>query len=125
MRLVDDILNAKYFAIGSRDQLKATILSLLLLLAILIMAIDVYDSITLGFISMSIIEGGSAVLFVIIYMLFPRVLSLDTTITIVIPIISFLFIISLTVDGANSNFALFWLATLPIYYFFFLGLRGG
>ena len=125
MRLVDDILNAKYFAIGSRDQLKATILSLLLLLAILIMAIDVYDSITLGFVSMSIIEGGSAVLFVIIYLLFPRVLSLSITIIMVLSIISFLFLISLTVDGANSNFALFWLATLPIYYFFFLGLRGG
>ena len=72
MRLVDDILNAKHFPPDSREQLKATILSLLLLLAILIMVIDVYDSITLGFVSMSIIEGGSALLFVIIYMLFSQ-----------------------------------------------------
>ena len=40
-------------------------------------------------------------------------------------VIGFLFIISLTIHGANPQFALFWLATLPIYIFFFLGLDIG
>ncbi len=125
MKLVEDILNAKNFEIGSRDRLKATIISLVLLLAIFIMIVDIYESIIDNHIAISIIEGGSALIFIVTYALFPKKLSLISVIYIALYILSFLFIISLTIEGANPKFALFWLATLPIYYFFFLGLKQG
>ncbi len=125
MRLNEDILNAKHFPLGSRERLKATLISLMLLLSILIMLIDVYESIVQGYYAMSLIEGTSAVVFCFIYFLFPKIFSLQTTIDLALLVIGFLFIISLTIHGANPQFALFWLATLPIYIFFFLGLDLG
>lgn len=125
MELVEDVLNAKYFPVDSRERLKATLISLVLLLAILIMVIDVYESILQEFWFISMVESGSAFIFFLTYFLFPHNLALQKVIYIVLFILAFLFIISLTVEGANFQFALFWLATLPIYIFFFLGLKRG
>ena len=125
MTLVEDILNGKHFPLGSRERLKATLISLVLLLATMIMIIDVSESIEQGYYAMSVIEGSSAVIYMIVYFLFPQKLSLQNTINIALPVIGFLFVISLTVPGANPQFALFWLATLPIHIFFFLGLKPG
>jgi len=125
LKFTDDILNAKYFKQGSRERLKATILTLLLLLATLIMILDVYESMVQGYLAISIIEGGSAIIFMIAYALFPKRLSLKRTINIALGVLTFLFIISLTLQAANTLFALFWLPTLAIHYFFFAGLQGG
>ena len=125
MRLVEDILNAKHFPLGSRERLKATLISLTLLLAILIVVIDIYESIVQGYYTMSFIEGGSVVILSITYWLFPQKISLQNTIDSTLPVLGFLFIISLTVHGANPQFTLFWLSTLPVYIFFFLGLKLG
>lgn len=125
MQRVEDILNGKYFPVGSRERLKATLISLMLLLAILIMIIDVYESIMQRYFTMSVIESGTALAFMIVYFLFPHKISLAKTINITLLMIAFLFIVSLTIHGANPQFALFWLATLPVYIFFFLGLERG
>jgi two-component sensor histidine kinase len=125
MTLVEDILNGKHFPEGSRERLKTTLISLVLLLATMIMLIDVYESISQGYYTMSVIEGFSAIIYMIVYFNFPQRLSLQSTINITLAVIGFLFMISLTVPGANPQFALFWLATLPIYIFFFLGLNLG
>ena len=109
----------------SRDRLKAKLINLVLLLAIIIMLIDVYGSLMSGYYIMSFIEGSSALIFIITYLLFYHTISLKDTITIVLSVLSFLFIISLTVPGENPKLALFWLATLPIYIFFFLGVSLG
>jgi len=125
MKLNEDILNGKHFPLGSRERLKATLISLVLLLAIIIMVIDVYESIVQRYYVMSVIEGSSAIIFCFVYALFPQNFSLQTTIHMALSVIGFLFLISLTIHGANSQFALFWLATLPVYIFFFLGLKRG
>ncbi len=125
MKLNEDILNGKHFPLGSRERLKATLISLMLLLAIMIMLIDVYESISQGYYAISVIEGTSAIIFCFVYALFPQKLSLQTTIHMALPVIGFLFIISLTIHGANPQFALFWLSTLPVYIFFFLGVKRG
>jgi len=125
MDLVEDILNGKHFSQGSREKLKATLVSLTLLLAAFIMLIDVYESIVQGYLAMSVIESLTLLIFIVTYLLFPRYISLETAINITVSVLGFLFIISLTVTGANPHFALFWLSTLPVYIFFFLGLDRG
>jgi len=125
LNFASTILRGKYFAIGSRDRLKATLVNLLLLLAIMIMLIDVYGSIVHHYYIMSIIEGLSALIFIILYFLFYNFISLQSTINVTVSVIAFLFIISLTIPGDNPKFALFWLATLPIYIFFFFGTNLG
>ena len=123
--LNENIFKGKYFPIGSRDKLKATLANLTLLLATLIMFIDVYGSIVHGYFWMSVIEGSSAVIFFMTYLFFFHRVSLKNTIYIILSVLSFLFTISLTVPGENPQLALFWLATLPIYTFFFLGAQRG
>ena len=125
MDLVEDILNGKHFPTGSREKLKATLVSLTLLLAAFIMMIDVYESISQSYIAMSLIESLTLITFLLTYSLFPRYISLETTIYVTVAFLGFLFIASLTVEGANPYFALFWLSTLPVYIFFFLGLERG
>jgi len=125
IKLINDILNAKYFEKGSRDRLKAIIISLVILLSSFIMIIDVYESIIGNYIEMSVVEASSIIILLIVYTLFPKKLSLCKVINISLFVLTFLFILSLTIDGANSYFALFWLPTLTIYYFFFLGLKDG
>ncbi len=125
MQLQEQVLKGYHYPVRSRDRLKATLINLVLLLAILIMIIDVYGSLIHGYYIMSLIEGSSALIFIITYALFYRFISLKTTINITLFILSFLFIISLTVPGENPKLALFWLATLPIYIFFFLGIKLG
>ena len=125
MDLVEDILNGKHFPLGSRERLKATLVSLTLILAVFIMIIDVSESIAQDHFAMSVIESLTLVIFVSTYFLFPHYTSLQTSIYITVSVLLFLFIISLTVMGANPQFALFWLATLPVYIFFFLGLKEG
>jgi len=119
------ILRGRHFPEGSRDKLKATLVNLLLLLAMMIMVVDVYGSIIHDYYAMSFIEGTFAVIFLITYVLFFHTISLINTIYIVLTVLSFLFVISLTVPGDSHELALFWLATLPVFIFFFLGMKIG
>ncbi|MEA1954598.1 MAG: sensor histidine kinase [Campylobacterota bacterium] len=125
MNLSETILRGSYFPVGSRDRLKAVLINLTLLLAILIMLMDVYGSIIHNYYAMSIIESTTAGMFLLTYLLFPQYISLQNSIYIVLTVLSFLFVISLTIIGNNHEFAFFWLATLPIFIFFFLGIKRG
>ena len=118
MHIQDKLLRVNHFPIRSRDRLKATLINLVLLLATLVMLIDVYGSLIHGYYMMSLIEGASAIIFMITYALFYYTITLKTTITIVLTVLSFLFIVSLSIPGENPHLALFWLATLPIFIFF-------
>jgi len=122
---VSHLLHTRHFKQGSRERLQATLLSLVMLLATLVMLFDVYESIRLNYKVMSFLEGGSAIVLMVVYGLFPKRLSLKRSSYIVIFTIGILFILSLTIDGANPQLALFWLATLPIHLFFFFGLKEG
>ena len=125
MKFIENVLNGKYFAIGSRERLKAVLISLVLLLAMTIMIADVYESIVQGYVTMAWIESLSIVVLLVNYISFPKYLSLQKTIYSTVFVLCFLIVVSLTVPGAHPEFALFWLATLPIYIFFFLGLDLG
>jgi two-component sensor histidine kinase len=124
MRFRDGILRGRYFALGTKRRLKVIIINLLMLLAIFIMIIDVYGSIKADYLAMSIIESLSALILLVTYLLFNPT-SLQKSIYITLAVIVFLFIISLTVEGENHELTFFWLPTLSIHIFFFLGTKLG
>ena len=125
MTLVEDILNGKHFPLAGRERLKATLISLVLLLATFIIIIDVYESILGGHYTMSVLELFAIVVFLVVYILFPKHISFYHTMVITVAVLVTLIVLSLSVPGANPYFALFWLATIPIYVFFFFGLHTG
>lgn len=121
----DSILRGRYFDINSKDRLKTIVINLLMLSAIFIMIIDVSSSLREGYIAISIIESSSAIILSITYILFFNTISLQNSIYITIIVIGFLFIISLTIPAENPELVFFWLPTLSIHIFFFLGTKVG
>jgi len=67
------------------------------------------------------LESVSFVILAGVYLLFPRVLSLDKAIYLSIVTVTLLIILSLNMVGLNRNFVLFSLAIVPIYSFYFFG----
>ena len=118
------ILKSSYLD-SRRDRLRGGILSLIMLVTIVIMAIDLYGSIKGDFVPMAWIESILIAVFVLLYLLFPKHISLDRTATIFIGLIMLLIVASLTLPGYNKEFSLFALAAMPASIFFLLDLNTG
>ena len=125
MTLKEKILQSDYKHLSSKDQFKAKILNLYILLAIMIMLVDVAGSIQEGYIAMSIIEGVSAVIYILTYSLSYHTISFQNSKYIVLSVITLLFTSALSIPSENPQLAFFWISTLPIYLFFFLGTYQG
>ena len=125
MTLKEKILQSDYKHLSSKDQFKAKILNLYILLAIMIMLVDVAGSIQEGYIAMSIIEGASAVIYILTYSLSYHTISFQNSKYIVLSVITLLFTSALSIPSENPQLAFFWISTLPIYLFFFLGTYQG
>ncbi len=125
MNFEDDILKGKYFPFKDRDRLKATMISLLILLVIILFSLDFYESYGEGYKLMSTLEFGMIILLSALYMLFPYIISLDQIISISLFTVTLFLIVSLGIDDINAELSLFWIATLPISFFYFLGAIKG
>ena len=120
-----DLLLKKESSKHTRKQLQTTLLALMQLLASFILLLDLYSSYTQYFYLMSYIEGSVILLFVLSYLLYPKHITFIQSTYLSLGSLAFLLICSLIIPGQNHYFALFWLATFPIYSFFFLGLQKG
>ncbi len=125
MNFEDDILKGKYFPFKDRDRLKATMISLLILLVIILFSLDFCESYGEGYKLMSTLEFGMIILLSALYMLFPYIISLDQIISISLFTVTLFLIVSLGIDDINAELSLFWIATLPISFFYFLGAIKG
>jgi two-component sensor histidine kinase len=125
MSILDRLLNKNHFPLNDRKRLKSTLISLTALLAIFILCIDSFHSFKEGFYTMGIIEVVVIVIFLSAYLLFPIYITLYQMIYSILSSFATLLILSLVIHGENPYFALFWLATFPVYTFFFLGLQKG
>lgn len=125
MTLEADILKGKYFPEGSRERLKAVMLSLLVYLPVIAMVYDFYESVTYEYKTMQMIE--LVMLFVLYgsYTLFPRYIGLNMITNIVLAVFSIFLLLSLVVPDKNAEFSLFWFSMLPMVAFFFLGKSQG
>ena len=118
------ILKSIYFD-SKRDRLKGMILSLMIIVSLVIMSIDILGSVQGNFVPMIGVESFLIVVFTLLYLFFPKYLSLLKTTNIFIGLIMLLVVASLTLPGYNQEFVLFALAAMPASIFFLIGLEDG
>jgi len=120
-----DLLKGKYFPEGSRERLKAVMLSLIVYLPILAMVYDYYESVEYGFEMMQYIELSVLVLIFTVYAMFPRFIGLNVTTNLILTLFAIFLLLSLVVPDKNAAFSLFWFSMFPAIAFFFLGKKQG
>lgn len=125
MTLEANILKGKYFPKGSRERLKAVMISLLVYLPSIIMVFDFYESRLYHYDVIATIELVTMLTLYGFYLLFPRYLGIKSMSKILIVVFSIYLLITLFVPDYNAEFSLFWFSTLPVVSFFFLGHKEG
>jgi len=120
-----DLLKGKFFPEGSRERLKAVMLSLIVYLPILAMVYDYYESVEYGFETMQYIELSVLVLIFTVYAMFPRFIGLNVTTNLILVLFAIFLLLSLVVEDKNAAFSLFWFSMFPVVSFFFLGKAQG
>ncbi len=120
-----DVLKGKYFPKGSRDRLKAVMLSLLVYLPVIAMVYDFYESVEYGYASMQMIELVMVLLLYGFFMLFPHYIGLEKITNIILTLFALFLFVTLVVPDKNAEFSLFWFSMFPVIAFFFLGKSQG
>jgi len=121
----EDILKGKLFPIKDRNRLKVTMINLLVLLVAILFSLDFYESYGKGYTLISILELGMIIISLLLYILFPYILSLNMMIYGALFSVTLFLLVSLGIDDVNPEVSLFWISTLPISFFYFLGASKG
>ena len=120
-----EILKGKYFPPKSRDRLRATMVNLFILLGIFIILLHAYENLAQGYYAMLLVEMFIVITLFIAYLVFPHYVNINHTSYIILGALTFLVAMSLVIPSQDPELSLFWLASLPIFVFFFLGVKKG
>ena len=120
-----EILKGKYFRPKSRERLRATMVNLFILVGVFIIMLYAYENLTQGYYVMLSVEMFIVLTLMIAYLVFPHYISITATSYMILGALTFLLSISLVVPDKDPELSLFWLAALPIFVFFFLGVDKG
>jgi len=111
--------------LNDRDRLKATMINLLLLLAIILFSLDLYESFSSDYAAMSVIEISTISFLILLYLLFPYMISLKYVINLSLFTTTTFLLTSLMVRDVNPELSLFWISVTPVAFFYFLGASKG
>jgi two-component sensor histidine kinase len=125
VNFIETILKGKSFPLQDRNRLKAAMITLLVLLSILFFSLDLYESYAEGYHLMSMMEIGMIIILILLYLLFPFLVSLSQIIAVTLFSITVFLLTSLAIPDINPEVSLFWLAASPIAFFYFLGAEKG
>jgi len=120
-----EILKGKYFPPKSRERLRATMVNLFILIGVFIILLYAYENLQQGYYIMLIVELSIVFTLMVAYLVFPHYVSINTTSYMILGAFTFLLSISFVVPDKDPELSLFWLAALPIFVFFFLGVEKG
>ncbi|MBT8348994.1 MAG: sensor histidine kinase [Sulfurovum sp.] len=120
-----EILKGKYFAPKSRDRLRATMVNLFILAGAFVMLLYAYENMVYGYYVMLSVELFIILVLLVAYLVFPHYLNINHTSYMILGALTFLLSMSLIVPDQDPELSLFWLAALPIFVFFFLGVEKG
>ena len=120
-----EILKGKHFPLKSRERLRATMVNLFILVGVFIMLLYAYENLSQGYYVMLAVELFIVFTLMVAYLVFPYYVSINTTSYMILGALTFLLAISLVVPDKDPELSLFWLAALPIFVFFFLGVTKG
>lgn len=120
-----EVLKGKYFIPKSRDRLRATMVNLFILVGAFIMLLYAYENLVQGYYVMLMIELLIVFILMVAYLIFPHYVTINQTSYMILGALTFLLSMSLIVPDQDPELSLFWLASLPIFVFFFLGVEKG
>lgn len=120
-----EVLKGKYFIPKSRDRLRATMVNLFILVGAFIMLLYAYENLMQGYYVMLMIELIIVFILMVAYLIFPHYVTINQTSYMILGALTFLLSMSLIVPDQDPELSLFWLASLPIFVFFFLGVEKG
>jgi len=120
-----EILKGKYFIPKSRDRLRATMVNLFILAGVFVMLLYAYENLVQGYFVMLSVELFIVLILMVAYLVFPYYLNINHTSYMILGALTFLLSMSLIIPDQDPELSLFWLAALPIFVFFFLGVEKG
>jgi len=120
-----EILKGKYFPPKSRERLRATMVNLFILVGVFIILLYSYENLGQGYYVMLAVDISIVFTLMVAYLVFPYYVSINTTSYMILGALTFLLAISFVVPDKDPELSLFWLAALPIFVFFFLGVDKG
>ncbi len=120
-----EILKGKYFPVKSRDRLRATMVNLFILVGVIIILLYAYENLTQGYYAMLVVEMIIVLVLMVAYLVFPHYVNINHTSYLILGALTFLIALSLVIPDQDPELSLFWLAALPIFVFFFLGVKKG
>lgn len=120
-----EILKGKYFIPKSRDRLRATMVNLFILVGAFILLLYAYENLIQGYYVMLMVELFILLILMAAYLVFPYYININHTSYMILGALTFLLSMSLIVPDQDPELSLFWLASLPIFVFFFLGVEKG
>ncbi len=121
----EEVLKGKYFTPKSRDRLRATMVNLFILVGSFVMLLYAYENLIQGYYTMLFVELFIVFILMVAYLVFPHYISVVYSSYMILGALTFLLSMSLIVPDQDPELSLFWLATLPIFVFFFLGVKKG
>jgi two-component sensor histidine kinase len=120
-----EILKGKHFSPKSRERLRATMVNLFVLTGSFVILLYAYENFTQGYYVMLAIELIIVFILVITYLIFPYYVNTKQASYIILAALTFSLAVSFVVPDKDPELSLFWLASLPIFVFFFLGVDNG
>ncbi len=120
-----EILKGKYFPLKSRDRLRATMVNLFILVGVFVILLYAYENLMQGYYGMLVVEMLIVLTLMVAYLVFPHYVNINHTSYMILGALTFLVAMSLVVPDQDPELSLFWLASLPIFVFFFLGVKKG
>ncbi len=123
--LESEILKGKHFPPGSRDRLRATLVNLFILVGAFVILLYAYENLVQGYYGILAVEIGMVAVLVIGYLVFPYYTTIEQISYMILGALTFLLAISLVLPDKDPELSIFWLASLPIFVFYFLGVKKG
>jgi len=99
--------------------------NLFILIGVFIILLYAYENLSQGYYVMLSVEMSIVFTLMVTYLVFPHYVSIKTSSYMILGALTFLLAISLVVPDKDPELSLFWLASLPIFVFFFLGVENG
>jgi len=121
----EEVLKGKYFTAKSRDRLRATMVNLFIFVGSFVMLLYAYENLIQGYYTMLFVELLIVFILLVAYLVFPHYISVVYSSYMILGALTFLLSMSLILPDQDPELSLFWLATLPIFVFFFLGVKKG
>jgi len=121
----EEVLKGKYFTPKSRDRLRATMVNLFIFVGSFVMLLYAYENMIQGYYMMLGVDLFTILILLITYLIFPHFIGLINSSYMILGALTFLLSLSLIVPDRDPELSLFGLAGLPVFVFFFLGVKKG